>query len=123
MVLHQDNPTEDLTIRNLRLLYSGFQRHWGHGESVQLVLPAAGSDSMELLAERVFKLESESEIDRYYLHAVFRERISARPLQMTDREALAVVERTPGAVALIDPASIPSGSRVRAIVIGSALEP
>ena len=123
VVLHRDNPAEDLTIRSLRLLYSGFQQRWSHGESVRLVLPATGSESMELLAERIFRLKGESDIDRYYLQAIFRERIPQRPQQLEDREAIAVVERTPGAVALIDPASIPPGAQVRTIVIQGGLEP
>ena len=117
VVMHADSIEGDLTVRHLRLLYSGYTRRWSDGHSVELVLPASESPAMGLLIERVFKLEDEDDVHRFYLHAIFRERIAIRPQQLNDREAIALVERTPGAIALVDAASIPAGAQLRTVLV------
>ena len=117
-IVHESNTTDEVNLRRLRLLYSGFQGSWGDGTRVDLVLPEPGTDAMTLLADRVFKLGSEREIQRYYLHAIFQERITKRPQQLRERDAVRAVERNPGGLALVSVGSVPADARVRTIEIG-----
>ena len=115
VVLHPENDRVEMSVRHLRLIYTGYVRQWSNGRSIDLILPPADSPAMTILSERVFRKQTAAEIDRFYLHAIFRERFAKRPVQMSDRDALRYVEVTPGAVALVRRSNIPPDARVRTI--------
>ena len=120
LVVHRDNPIEDATVRSLRLVFSGYRRVWHDGRPIHLVIPGSGTPAMRYLVERVFRRKNEDDVHRYYLRAVFQERLASAPDQLDDRRAIARVAVNPGAVALVAESSVVADPRLRVIPLAHA---
>src|SRR5262245_32005157 len=81
-ILHPDNPTRELSMKQLRLLYGAYKRQWAGGGTVHLLLPPSGGEAMSFLVSRVFRKSEEGEIARYYLEAIFQQKIAQAPQQV-----------------------------------------
>lgn len=114
VVLNSSNTVNQPTIHDLRLLFGLYKRSWQGGLRVQLVLPAEESASINFLASKVLRMRSPSEVERFYLQAVFQQRIPVSPVQLSSQAALAAVRANPGAIALVERAHIrnPAGLRI-----------
>jgi hypothetical protein len=87
-VVSADNPTIELSLQTVRLLYGGYKRKWKDNRPVALILPPAGSPAMQFLVQRVFKVEDEAHVQRYYLEALFQQRLAVAPPQADASTAL-----------------------------------
>jgi hypothetical protein len=112
-IVNESNPLTAMSIHRLRLVYALYQRTWSGGIRVHLVLPAPESRAMEFLVSKVFRKSYDWEIDRYYIQAVFQQRIAKRPPQLPAKAAIARVRSDPGAIALVDRDEITDGSGLR----------
>jgi hypothetical protein len=90
-VLNAENPSVEFSVQTARLLYGGYKRKWKDNRSVALILPPVGSPAMRFLAQRVFKVSSESQVQRYYLEALFQQRLGEVPPHLDTASAVARV--------------------------------
>ena len=70
---------------------------------------------MNLLVGRVFKKTTEGDVLRYYRQAVFQQRISDEPVQLSSEAALRLVRKDKGAIALVERDAVGSGSSVKVL--------
>jgi len=117
-VLHPDNPTRELSVKQLRLLYGAYKRQWAGGDGVHLLLPPSGDPAMAFLVSRVFRKSDEGEIARYYLEAIYQQKIAHPPPQVPVGRALDIVREDPGAIALVARAHLAETPGLRVIAIG-----
>jgi hypothetical protein len=117
VVLHATNPTQEISLQGLRLLYGGYKRKWRDDRAVSLVLPTADSPAMTYLAVRVFKLADAASVDRYYLEAVYEQRIADLPARMDPRSAIARVRSDPSAIAIVPRAAVESSEGLKLIAL------
>lgn len=116
-IVNPANAAREISLHRLRLLYGLYQRSWPGGVRVHILLPESGSPAMEYLVSTVFRMGREFELDRYYLQAVFGQRIAHGLPRLSPEETLARVRSDPGAIALIDRERIPEPSVVRILSI------
>ena len=116
-LVHPSNPAQSISVKQLRLLYGSYKRTWESGTPVHLLLPPPGDDGMKFLVSTVFRKQSEEDISRYYLQAIFEQKIASAPPQLSRSEALGAVRRDPGAIVLLDAASVGDATGVRMLRI------
>lgn len=103
-IVNAKNPSEQLTIHELRLMYGLYRRTWEGGVRLVLVLPEKGTPEMKFLTTRVFRKSSESEVNRYFVQALFQQRIVKAPPSLSSKSAIALVGDHEGAIALLEAA-------------------
>ena len=100
-----------LTAAEVRNIFRGERTLWSTGQAVTVVLPSGRSPYAEGFAEGVLGMRREV-MQRFWLGLVFQGR-AAPPVNLgTAAEAIAYVERTPGAIAMV-----PAGTAPRALVV------
>ena len=118
-IVHPDNPVSMLSLHDVRLMYGLYRRVWSSGSQVQIVLPLPGSPAMDFVVDRVFRrMDSVVDVDRFYLEALFQQRIGRRPEQLSARATLVYVRSVRGAVALLDRSVLSDEPGVRVVEIG-----
>ncbi len=100
-VVSAENPTQELSVQSVRLLYGGYKRKWKDNRPVALMLPAVGSPAMKFLALRVFKVSDEAQVQRYYLEALFQQRLAEAPPHVDAASALARMRSDARQVAVV----------------------
>lgn len=118
VIVHSENPVSTLTLHDLRLMYGLYRRVWTSGPQVRIVLPLPDTPVMGFLLHRVFRrMKSVVDLDRFYLEALFQQRIGKRPEQLSQRAALSFVRSVKGGVALIERSALPDSAGVRILEI------
>jgi len=107
-----------LSIDDLREIYQGNRKVWRSGESIELFLPPEGSPAMSLLVKQVFRKHSSTDLSKFYLRAIFKNKFS-RPPKSYQRalEAVALIHRAPGGIAIISAHEIVNAPLVRVVPI------
>ncbi len=111
VVVSSGNPTTNVSLGDLRKMFSGAKRTWPGGQPIKLVTRGPGSP------ERIFLLKllamSESEYRQYWTAQVFRGEADAEPLTVPSvgmqKEAMKVF---PGAISLVYPRDVKPGMKV-----------
>ena len=101
-LVHPSNPTSSMSVKQLRMLFGSYKRSWEGGTPVHLLLPPEGDPAMSFLVSTVFRKQSEQEVSKYYLQAIYQQKLSVMPAQLSRSEALNTVRREPGAIVLLD---------------------
>jgi ABC-type phosphate transport system substrate-binding protein len=118
VIVHPSNPlAREISVHELRLVYALYQRAWKGGSRVELVLPPSGSDAMEYLLENVLLKSNPSELARYYIQAVFQNRIVEVPPVLDAVDAVAYVRGAPGGIAVLRRAEAGAADGVRVLEI------
>lgn len=115
-VVHQSNPTTTLTVAEIKKLFRGERRKWGHGRNVTLVMREPGSPERDAVLEHIYQMD-DGELARYFIHAAFIGQVSGPPKQLNSRAGmLKFVFNVPGAIGYVRSGDL-DGS-VRALEIG-----
>jgi hypothetical protein len=113
-----------LSLQDLKDIYQGNRKVWGNGKGIELFLPPEGSPAMEILVKKVFRKHSSSDLSKFYLRAIFKNKFSKPPKSYrSGLEALALIHRTPGGIAIVSTREFESDPLVRAIPILRTKEP
>lgn len=116
-IVNEANSATDMSLHRLRLLYALYQRSWHGGIRVKIVLPPPDTSAMHFLVAEVFRKGVDWEIDRFYIQAVFQQKIPSRPDQLPSALAITLVRSSPGAIAIVDREDVtdPVGLRILTI--------
>jgi hypothetical protein len=118
VLLNDANPTPEISLQRLRLLYGLYQRSWQGGLRVQLILPPPDSEALDFLVTKVFRKSDAWQLDQYYVQAVFQQMAPSRPPQLSARAAIEFVRSTPGGIALVDREEVVVDGSLRVLTIG-----
>jgi len=116
-LVHPSNATSSMSLKQLRLLYGTYKRTWSGGVPVHLILPPENDPAMKYLVSQVFRKQSEADVSKYYVQAIFQQKISGAPPQLSLREALLAVRNEPGAIVLVDRDSVRDTTGLRMLPI------
>lgn len=111
VVVSETNPVTNITVSDLRKLFTGEKHSWPGGTPVKLVVRAPGA------YERIVLLKllgmTESSYKQYWTTQVFRGEAQAKPVELfsngMQKEALSVY---PGALALVSFKEVRTGMKV-----------
>jgi hypothetical protein len=118
VVVNKGNPTEDLTMAQLRRLFLGEARAWPDKKQVVLVAAQPQSPAFKCMLSAVAKM-SDSEFGRHNAAAEFR---GEEPIQIrvavNGPAAAVIVSSATGSIAIVEAAELPSiASSVRVLKI------
>lgn len=113
------NLQEKLSINDLRLIFQGRKKTWKNGKNILIILPPFQSKPMEFLVSQVFRFNTEVDVSRFYLKAVFQQVFINPPKPVIDiHYSIAEVAAAPGGIALIEVDKIPEGSEIAVVHLG-----
>ena len=117
VIVSRENSVKELSKLELERIFRKEKQFWEGGGKIVLELPKSGSDAKDVLLTELYRME-EDELRRYWIGLVYQNKISEPPKVLAScAVAVAVVSKTNGAVAVVDPAAIKPESRVRIVRI------
>jgi ABC-type phosphate transport system substrate-binding protein len=113
IVVNAGAPVSDLSLEDLRRVFTLRRAFWKPGKPIRLVLPATGQPARAFLLERVCR-KSEGELQRAVLESMYRGDIDQAPkVAASEPETLTLVASTENAVGVISAgAAAREGTRV-----------
>lgn len=97
-VVHRSNPTENLTLAELRRYLRGERRKWPNGRNVTVVMRNPGALERATVLREIYGM-NEDEFARYFLHAAFVGDVAGPPKQVNSAHWMArFVFNVPGAI-------------------------
>jgi ABC-type phosphate transport system substrate-binding protein len=116
VIVNKNNKALEISLHDLRMMYEGNKKNWSDGERITVLLPPAGSEEMHALSANVFKHSDEQEIKKYYLMAIFQQKISAVPASVFNgQDAVRRVANDAGGIAVVKESEIAGSEGIRAI--------
>lgn len=116
VIVNEDNNASEISLYDLRMMYEGNKKKWPHGERITVFLPPEGSEEMHALSAQVFKYSSDEEIKKYYLMAIFQQKISAIPTSVFNtQDAVRRVSNDRGGLAVVKESEMAQAKGVRVI--------
>jgi ABC-type phosphate transport system substrate-binding protein len=116
VVVNENNPATNLSLTDLRKIFSGVKRTWPGGAPIKLLVRAPGSH--ERLALLRLLGMSESEYKQYWTAQVFRGDADAEPVTILSfgmtKEAVAAI---PGAIGLVEADSVKPSMPIKIVKI------
>jgi hypothetical protein len=111
VVVNSNNPAANISLGDLRKMFTGAKRAWPGGQAIQLITRGPGCPERFALLRLVAM--SESEYKQYWVAQVFRGDADAEPLNVPSvgmqKEAL---KTFPGAVTLVNLHDVKPGMKV-----------
>lgn len=89
-LVNPKNPEVDLSRAELTRLFRAETRYWKNGRRVEILLPRSGSPERDFLLRNVYRM-NESELKRYWIELIYRNKIAAPPKVMPSAAVLQVV--------------------------------
>jgi hypothetical protein len=116
VIVHPTNSVSALSLRDLTRIYKFHRTRWAEGTGITPLLPPRDTPENQRLLEAVFRLQSDAAVARYYLRAVFDQRIAGQPVRCLDTtDAVRRVADEPGAIALVRRSALPEAAPVRVL--------
>ena len=111
VVVGSRNPSSNLSLSELRKIFSGEKRSWPDGTKVRLISRAPGTVERSALLRLLAK--SEAEYKQYWTGKIYQGEAESEPLVLPSvgmqKEALTAF---PGAIALFDKVDVKPGMKV-----------
>ncbi len=122
VIVNQSNPTQSLSVAQIRRLVLGDVRAWPNNKPVTLVIREANSAITNCVLSGIVRL-SNNEYIRYLLNAEFRGEDPITPQTVTSNATAAkFVAATPGAISFVDADFVQSaGTSVKVIRVNGKL--
>jgi len=101
VIVNLSNPTEDVSLKELRNIAMLQRTHWPNGRKVTVALHEPGPAERRAVLTRVYRM-TEAGFTRYFLQATFTGQISVGPRLLTTSEGVRrFVVNVPGAVGFV----------------------
>jgi ABC-type phosphate transport system substrate-binding protein len=118
VILHPSNGTKAMDLSQLAQIYKGVRRSWNSQLRISVYLPAAKSSAMSALVKGVFKLPRPEDVPTFYATAVERKLFTSAPeILSSDAAVLARVAAEPGAIGVVDAASVGGSAGVKVLEV------
>lgn len=101
VIVHRSNPTEELSLAELRSIFMGERQRWSNGRRITLLLQEPGQPERDATLRLVYGM-SESEVDHHFLRAVYRGQVLSAPKRLSSPERVRrFVFNVPGAIGCV----------------------
>lgn len=115
VVASPEVPVSNLTIADLRKIFLGDRQFWTPKLRVQLLVRSPVARERAVVVWTICKM-SEAQFGQHWIGKVMRAETTSSPQQFaSNQQALNLVANTPGAIAIVNAAQIPSGMKVVAV--------
>jgi len=118
VIVNAANGITGISASELKLIYQIKRKRWIEGDDIELWLPPSKSREMDFLLSEIFKISSEADLRKYYLTAIFQQRITAIPSSVGDaQDAVRKVSRNKGGVALAKESEVLEAAGIKIVAI------
>ncbi len=118
VIVRPDNAATEFSVDELKKIFMVNRKNWPDGSAITVWLPAWGSDEMTVLTTKVIKCGNEANLKKYYLTAIFQQKIVEIPTSVRDaQEAAMFVASTAGSIAIVDESKILGNTEVKVVRI------
>jgi ABC-type phosphate transport system substrate-binding protein len=118
VIVNAENPVTRLTLQELTRIFKLSRTRWDDGTGITLYLPPRNTPASQALVTRVFQLQSEVAVSRYYLRAIFQQRISSQPVRCTSSDdAIHRVRAERGAIAIVELGQVRDTRGIRVMTV------
>ncbi len=105
VIVHKSNPTEDMSLAELREYFLSERTNWPTKQKVRAVMIAPGRPERQALLQLAFDMRREQDYQSHFLRAKFTEQAIEQPRELSSpADVLRFVSNVPGALAYL-PAS------------------
>ena len=112
IIVNPANPVDELSFKELRVIFELQQQFWKNGNRVSLVMQDAGRPEKELVLKKIYR-RSEAALNRYWMARMFKAEITTIPKpRASNDEVKQVIRRLPNGIGFIDPAAVDDSVKV-----------
>ena len=98
IIVNKANPTEEISLAELRKIFLAERAHWSHGGSITIAMRDAGQSERMTILQQVCQM-TEGEFNRYYLQATFTGQVQTSPKRFATAAGVRdFVAAVPGAI-------------------------
>ncbi len=116
VIVHPNNTLSELSLQDLRMIYKGDKKSWSDGSKIAVFLPPWGSGEMQTMVENVFRCQDEPDVKKYYLTAIFQQKITTIPPSVINgQDAARKVADETGAIAVVKESEIMGSQGIKVI--------
>ena len=117
-IVHPGNGATEFSADELKKIFMINRKNWPDGTGIIVLLPAWGSDEMKVLTTRIVKCGDEANLKKYYLTAIFQQKITEIPASVRDdQDAAGLVAANAGSIAIVDESNIPGVAGIKVVRI------
>ena len=117
-IVHPGNGATEFSADELKKIFTINRKNWPDGTGIIVLLPAWGSDEMKVLTTRIVKCGDEANLKKYYLTAIFQQKITEIPVSVRDdQEAARLVAANAGSITIVDESKISGITGVKVVRI------
>jgi ABC-type phosphate transport system substrate-binding protein len=112
IVVNRSNPTESLSLAELRKIFLGQQDHWSNGRRVAVVMLEPGNNERQVVLAQIYKMD-EKDYNKYFVHSMFIGEVRAAPKALsTPAEVLKFVFNVPGAIGYVKASEVDDSLKI-----------
>jgi len=112
IVVNQKNPIDNVTLGQLRQIFSGEKKWWSSRRRVTLVAMPRGTAERQTVLRVIYRMNN-SDLDKYFFLGVFRGEFSTSPTTLaTPGDVRKFVVKTPGALGYLRASDVNSSLKV-----------
>ena len=113
VIVHEQVPTEDLSLADLRRIFLGERQFWSKNLTITLLMPPRDSPERKVLLRKIYQRRSEAQYQHHWINKLFSDGAQSGPKITGSPEMSASLARViPGAIALVPADRIPEGVKV-----------
>ncbi len=102
VVVHKDNEADEVSLEQLRRIFTLEQKFWKKGDRIYLLLWESGGPQKQIILDKVYRM-SEPDLKRFWINQMFLGEASSFPKTLNSDEAVKrFVRSVPNAVGFID---------------------
>jgi ABC-type phosphate transport system substrate-binding protein len=112
IVVHHSNPTENLSMAELRKIFLGERRHWPNGRRITLVMMEPGQPERAAVLGLIYQM-SENDFNNHFLHGLFTGEVFVSPKTLaTPLGVRKFIFNVPGAIGYVRASDVDESVKV-----------
>ena len=112
VIVHRDNPINNLSMSELRKIYMGTRQYWKANVPVSVLVRTPGSHEREVILREVFEM-TESQYKQYWVAKIMRAEVTSAPIEVfSNGMTKEGVASLPGAIGCVTVADLRAGVKV-----------
>ncbi len=87
VIVHQNNPLNEIFSRDLRRIFKQEKRHWADNRKVYIIMQEDGSSEKGLFVQKIFMMQPKV-LKRYWLNKIVKGEILAFPKTLSSNDTV-----------------------------------
>lgn len=101
VIVHSDNPTEDISFEDLGKIFKAEKSHWLHDGKIYILMHEASSKEQQMILRILYGMTAK-DLKKFWLMKIYQGEISSFPKTVASNESLRrFVEQVPNAIGII----------------------